>query len=326
MSKPVRLTEDFVTTFRAVKKQLGGTYDAGTFTEKLRTDPDFVALVERFDFLVRSILDALKKKQNKTIKQAHDDFAEQYAEFQNRWRQLSPDYLIWRMGPLPEFIFDEVGPNERSMRGDEWDDNFEFDDEQENGASLVGDMVEYVRNRAEIGGGKLNRMAEAFEWFEARGLNLAVFERRWKKIPFISVPKHVSDRHAIKGQEGLYWLLDEALRAYWFGADAAAISMCRALTEELIEKHYLDQNKIIEITSRSGTPGTPLNRFIKEAEDKYPQVKKHHLKEKVQVANEVLHKGKLDISSMKRWNSAENLIRVWVSSLKSLIEKAPRAK
>jgi hypothetical protein len=60
------------------------------------------------------------------------------------------------------------------------------------------------------------------------------------------------------GAQGLDWLLEEALRAYWCGADAAAICMRRALTEEVVEKHYLDQNEIVEIMSRSRSAATPL--------------------------------------------------------------------
>jgi hypothetical protein len=99
--------------------------------------------------------------------------------------------------------------------------------------------------------------------------------------------------------------------------------MCRALTEEVVEKHYLDQNEISEIMSRSRSATTPLSAFIKAAEDRHSHVKKHNLKAKVLVANEVLHKGRLEISLMQKWKSPENLIREWILSLKVLIEKAP---
>ena len=339
MSKPVRITEEFVRTFRAVKSGLGGTYDADVFARKLEEDENFVAIVDHLDSLVRSVLEGLKKKKDKTVKQAHPEFAKELSEFKTRWEQLPVDYLMWRMGPLEldiEALIKEASSSQSGNVVEDRDDEFEFDDEKESGASLVSGMVKYVRDHAEFGGGQFNRMAEAFLWFEARGLDLDVFERRWKKIPIIFVPKHASDGYDIaprsgsgkrdlKGHKGLYWLLDEALHAYYFGADAAAICVCRALTEELIEKFYLDQNEISEITARTKSP-SPLKAFIKASEEKHPQVKKHNLVTKIEVANEVLHQAKLDISSMQKWSGSENLIRQWVLSLKTLIENAPKAR
>jgi hypothetical protein len=173
-------------------------------------------------------------------------------------------------------------------------------------------MVAYVLEHADLGGPIFKQMAEAFDWVQKRGLDLHTFVRRWKRVPITSVPQQVSDQHAIKGTEGFYWLLDQALQAFWFNADAATITLFRALTEEVIEQHYLGQKHRRLVDS------------IRDAERRFPQLKKHNLGAKIRVANKVLHEARLDVAPLKNsWGDAENFIREWALAIKSLIENAP---
>ena len=57
MSKRIRLTEDFIRTFEAVKDRLGGSYKPETLVAELNRDANFVTLVGHLDMLSRAISD-----------------------------------------------------------------------------------------------------------------------------------------------------------------------------------------------------------------------------------------------------------------------------
>jgi hypothetical protein len=128
-------------------------YNADAFAAKLDADANFISLVDRLDNLVKSVIVALKRKKDKTIKQAHHEFAEQFNDFLNRWERMPIDYLNWRMGPLPpdiEALLEEAPPGQSVDTWDD-DDDFEFDVDKESGASLVKSMVAYARDHAQFG-------------------------------------------------------------------------------------------------------------------------------------------------------------------------------
>jgi hypothetical protein len=52
------------------------------------------------------------------------------------------------------------------------------------------------------------------------------------------MPAHVSNEHGLTEKGSLNDLLDDAVRAYVFGAPAAAIAMCRAALEMVLKRHY----------------------------------------------------------------------------------------
>jgi hypothetical protein len=60
------------------------------------------------------------------------------------------------------------------------------------------------------------------------GLNIDDLFRRWRELPVILMPIHVSNRYGASDKGALVHLLDDAVRAYVVGAPAAALAMCRA--------------------------------------------------------------------------------------------------
>jgi hypothetical protein len=304
-----RLTEDFVRIFGEIKSQFPNGFDGQLFRAKL-TSQRFEALVQRFDSTVYAISHSEKSVTKKHFKQVHHEFPRAWAEYKKAWSSIPAEYIGHRIGDI-DFDFDALldgqdGASGKESQEPDWED-WDFDPDRQDAACLIDAMIAYVSDHAENGGPIFQQMAEAFGWFEARGLDLHAFLRRWNKVPITSVPKHVSDQHPIKGTEGLYWLLDQALQAYWFQADAAAIALFRALTEEVIERHYLGQG-----------------HSIREAERRFPHLKKHNLEAKIRVANEVLHEARLNVAPLqKKWGDAENFVREWALAIKFLIESAP---
>ena len=72
---------------------------------------------------------------------------------------------------------------------------------------------------------------------------------RWRQIPTIFMPAHVSNRYGLTEHGSIYELLDDAIRAYVFGAPAAAIAMCRAILEMILKNHY---NLEFQYTDKNG--------------------------------------------------------------------------
>ena len=85
----------------------------------------------------------------------------------------------------------------------------------------------------------LHKALKAWDFFDQTiGVDLEGVYRRWKQIPHILIPSHVSLAAGPRKPGGLIELLGEASRAYVFGAHGAAIAMCRAITETILVDHF----------------------------------------------------------------------------------------
>jgi len=313
-------SEDFVLCFKEVRRRLGEQFDDERFRERLRTDNDFATLAGKLVDLGYDCNRAISAKSSKTLEGVHPNFGSEFRRFLTGWSRFVDVYLSWK---VPQIKVELPDSSEEILRlldeqipaSDNAVEYQEFDPEQHSASSLVEELVEDASEEAASSSRTL-RQLEAFDWINKRGLNLKQFEKRWHLVPWIAVPHHVSDPTALGSTNGLCWLINEAIRAFLFGADGAAIVMCRAITEELIEEHYLPA---------SGTVVEPkkLWKNIESAEQHYPQLRNHNLGDRVRIANEVLHEGKLEISSMKRWSSTERFIREWITSLRTLVEQVP---
>jgi hypothetical protein len=83
--------------------------------------------------------------------------------------------------------------------------------------------------------------------------------RRWRRLPVVFMPAHVSNRYGASEKGSLSHLLDDAMRAYVFGAPCTAIVMCRAALEMVFKKHY----------GRGQWENEPLENLIVLASRKY---------------------------------------------------------
>jgi len=160
-----------------------------------------------------------------------------------------------------------------------------------------------------------SRAAGALKWIrESVGLDLPEVERRWKEIPPIIVPKHVSDQHGIEDPRSLFGYLDQVRLAYIIGADLAAISMCRATTEILIRFHYNMYDQ------------TRLGKLVESTQNKleFSFLRRHNLGAKIQKANHILHVNKEDIKvDIDHRSESQALVRDWIITLRKMIERAP---
>ena len=137
---------------------------------------------------------------------------------------------------------------------------------------------------------------------ESIGLELGEVFDRWKDTPFTFVPSHVSDKHGLTEAGSLFDLLRQALRAFVFGCDGAAMALCRAIMELVLTKHW-------------GAKGKDLDNIIAFAEAKHGHhVERHRLHEKRILTNRVLH----DSGTV-----TGKEVLSFLETLRTLIETAP---
>ena len=84
-------------------------------------------------------------------------------------------------------------------------------------------------------------------------------------------------RHALSvNPRPILELYNEAVKTYVFGNKVASISMCRALLEHILEKHYR-------------IDGERLDKMIAIAERRFNQFRKLDLQGKRKLANRIMH-------------------------------------
>lgn len=141
------------------------------------------------------------------------------------------------------------------------------------------------------------------------GLDFTDVFARWRRVPTTFMPSHVSNRHGLTEKGSLFDLLNDAARAYVFGAPAASIAMCRAAMEMILRQHYV-----------RGADKEDLETIIELAGRRFKFIERDRLNEYRKAANKVLH----DYSRQTRISPEDDrLIREFLRTVKFLIEHAP---
>ena len=327
MLHPIRkpsITELFVRMFRELRAQTGDKPNADFIRARIHNDANFGTVAQRFDLIVRMLKDLIDQSPQKGLQAVYDDFPAEWKKFNDEWSDWSGEYLIALLeedGLSFETEVDiapKIAEDSATLSLDNWMEFRDIDLGIDSPAELIEAAEEYLRDHAESAGtGGFERWAQSIEWFAHR-LNLKMFEIRWRKLPEILVPKRVSDRHDLTGKSGLFLVLDEARKAYLCGCNGAALAMLRALTEEIIDKHYIPKSK----TPRGYEWNAKIQEVIKDCERLFPTAfKGRDIWSKIKLANELMHSAKIELP--RQWNNAETPILNWIKALKEIIELAP---
>jgi hypothetical protein len=171
-----------------------------------------------------------------------------------------------------------------------------------------------------------SRAANGLKWLrENSGIDFGELQERWTEVFFV-VPQQASDEFAQFQPRGLFVYLNQIKLAYIAGADLSAIALCRATTEVLIRTHYASDFPYAEDTQKTKLTGD--RSLIRHAENKYRFLRHFNLYDKVEVANEILHKPKL-VEAEAAENSIgrphpdpmRELARGWIRALGQMIGK-----
>lgn len=180
-------------------------------------------------------------------------------------------------------------------------------------AANIGDDYESEMDRAS------NIGLEAYEYLRGTiGFSPEEVFQRWRSLPIFFIPGHIVAKHTPAEKGGLYELLDNAIRAYVFGATLASVAMCRATLELVLKRHYRLEYQYKDERGRTREEG--LGQLIVLAEAKYDFIQSGKLKPLTEWANVVLH------SSTRKSNTSVdeqfNLINFF-KTIKFLIDRAP---
>jgi len=163
----------------------------------------------------------------------------------------------------------------------------------------------FARNSCRLAIGAYDYLTETI------GLNVRDVFQRWRRVPVVFMPTHVSNSYGSNEKGSLLQLLDDAVRAYVFGAPAAAIAMCRAALETVLRQHY----------GRGKWEDEKLGQLVVLASRQYDFVQEKRITPLVQKANRILHNyAKADRLSEQDDRTILNFLK----TVKFLIQRAPK--
>jgi hypothetical protein len=261
-------------------------------------------------------------------RQAPDGFDAQWREYDSEW---APQIAKAQIGDfdLMDLVVKSTDSSATPVSSNAADDDdlwpidleydYEFDPVHHDGAAaidlgvtrLYDDMGRNEEN-GESQTANMDRIAlGALDYLtETIGLDIGGVFRRWRRTPVIFMPSHVSNRHGDE-KGSLYDLLNDAVRAYVFGATAASMAMCRAVMEKVLKDHYVRNHA-----------GLDLAEIIALASHRYDFVQRKRLDHYRTAANCILHQysGRSNVSAQD-----DRTIHAFLKTLKFLIERAPVA-
>jgi hypothetical protein len=142
------------------------------------------------------------------------------------------------------------------------------------------------------------------------GFSLRDILRRRGLIPFVFIPRHVSNQYGEGERLSLLTHLQQAHDAFVFGAPFAAIALMRSILEAVLKRHY-------------NSTGTDLEQLIDNCPSLPRSAPARTLHRLRTLANEILH---FNYEKARIPANLEPEMLLHLHALRSLIEHAPSAK
>jgi hypothetical protein len=194
----------------------------------------------------------------------------------------------------------------------------DFDPRKHDGADLIDEPLLYLETLTNddklepVIRTSIALSIHAFEYLtNTIGLDLEGTFDRWWSIPIIFMPAHASHGYEQSSRGSLSDLLNDAIRAYVFGAPAAAIAMCRAALEMVLKTHH---------GKGEWDDGLKLGQIIVLASQRFDFIQEGRLRRLTQDANAILHRYSSDT---RMTDEDERTIIEFLKTVKFLIQRAP---
>jgi hypothetical protein len=194
----------------------------------------------------------------------------------------------------------------------------DFDPRRHDGADLIDLLISYLQES--IDNNKVEPLIQtsiklsigAFNYLtDTIGLDIEDVFRRWEGVPITFMPAHITDRYGQSGRGSLSDLIDDAVRAYVFGAPAAAVAMCRAALEMVLKQRY---------GKGEWNDGLKLGQIIVLASQKFDFIQEGRLRRLTHNANSILHSYS---SHTRMTDQDERTIVEFLRTVEFLIQRAP---
>lgn len=286
--------------------------------ENLRTAVDTLFMFMNFGDFERWVLHSPRKYHVQTPQ----GFEEAFNDYREKWQEPveTAALLRDRLSEIDEETSNKIFNLLKKVREPDPELDEDFDPLRHDGAKALAMMVEATQTYAELNENFYAEIGlQAYDYLtDTIGLDIDGVFRRWRNVPPIFMPAHVSNAHGLTERGSLYDLIDDAVRAYVFGAPGAAIAACRAALEMVLKRHYgLDYQRRRK-DGRMWDKG--LGELIVLADEKYEFVQKQRLERLTNDANDIMH----DYTRRKRISEKdEETILEFLMTVKFMIEHAP---
>lgn len=190
------------------------------------------------------------------------------------------------------------------------------DDEAKEQASALEGAIEFAFEQAtndwrDFGDGFRERIEEGSSaWSRLKketGFDLRGIFRRRELVPFVLIPRHVSQHHGDKEKLSLLTHLQEAHDAFIFGVHFAALALMRSVLEATLKAHY-------------HAPGKDLKERIENCQGLPHRCSKLALHRIRNLANDILH---FENDRIRLPDDFERELLRLLNVLRALIEGAP---
>ncbi len=311
-----RVTEEFVRLFREINRVTNS--DPKRVKELAKAKNSVSGVIKKLHDLFSEIEQDRKHFPNKWVVQAHPGFLKAFGEYKADWQNSWIDALDldldleFELSAEASLVDNKQSKSSTSFLSDDfvWGMEAEFDPDEKTAASDLASVREYIEGKVDDSP-FYERAVKSWKWFdETVGIDLTEIERRWHQFPMLVIKKAVSDKHGLSEKRSLFAYLKDVRTAYVAGAYLAAIAMCRAITEILINDHLKE--------------GTETKyKTIKRLDDTYPELAKYNISAKMEVANFLLHfNPEFNITNDRQ---AELIILNWIEPIQILINLAPES-
>jgi hypothetical protein len=299
------------------------------------------------DFLARTDLERRVFHGRKVVMPRAAGFENAWKEYYAKWRfkviwpKATKEALVLDLGALLDALTADAEPDhstaqyERAWKGEQVEaeplpmgnepkrpdpeTEASFDPLRHDGGAAIELGITELQSRVDDGWDQAQRNScsialGSYDYLvETIGLDLHEVFRRWRKVPVVFMPAHVANRYGASEKGSLLHLLDDAVRAYVFGAPAAAIAMCRSALEMVLKRHY----------GHGQWENAKLGNLVFLASKQYDFIQKASLKPLVKQANRILH----NYGQIERLSEEEDrAILLFLETVKFLIERAPPAR
>lgn len=276
----------------------------------------------------------------KLLSGAPTGFEQDWKDFQNSWSApLFDAVLNIDLDELllpPKSTADEIKLADQTKSGlldvapPNPEEDCNFDPSLMDGATAFELAFRAAEGRADDVGGQWeddlarasNIGLEAYDYLTGTiGFSPEEVFRRWRSLPVFFIPGHVTAKHSEAEKGGLYELLDNAIRAYIFGATLASVAMCRATLELVLKRHYGLEYRYKNEKGHLRDRG--LGELIILAEKQYEYIQAGKIRPLVEWANGVLHSTSFD----RRFDRKDERALIdFFKTIKFIINRAPNSQ
>ncbi len=167
-------------------------------------------------------------------------------DYDNRWREVISRIANREIHALLAEILGDFTDDYVSLSGEQPVDPLaleiaEWKDAASEEAGQIDDIIDYVFQERSFDDCNdrqwIDASLRAWDRLEVCGLDIAGALWRRSALPHVLIPSHVA-KHYGASHASLYRRLDQAGKAFVFGAPLAALALQRAIIEEVLAKHW----------------------------------------------------------------------------------------